>query len=260
VNAQLAALGTGIALEQVEFYTQGPSRPLNRLHQRPFRWVAADARRLAQGDDITYLIDESDGATASGLSSADTTAALERSMRTWDAEECLQKVSLVRRPDTGADPDVFDFLLGFGDLGDPFVADVVAGGWMPRAFFEALVPGGGAGVLAASLTFVFTDAQGIPTDANGDNYLDTSSNEVYFNDNFGTPGGDRANAPWQIDAAFGIDVETIALHEHGHSLGIGHFGPPPEALMNPVFDGVLQQTPLPVDQAGMCAAWASWPR
>ena len=259
-NEQLRAAGMGIAVEQIELFTIGGGRPLNRLHQRQFRWVAGDTRRLAQGDDITYLIDESDGATTSGLTPADTSAAIERALDTWRAEGCLKKVDLVRRADTGADPDVFDFVLGFGGLGDPFLADFVHAGWMPRGFFEALLPGGGGGILAASLTFVFTDGNGQPTDVNGDNYNDTSSNEVYYNDTFGDPNDNRAQSPWGIDVdLFSIDVETIALHETGHSLGIGHFGPPPTALMNPIYAG-RRQAPEAVDRAGMCAVWAGWPQ
>jgi hypothetical protein len=66
--------------------------------------------------------------------------------------------------------------------------------------------------------------------------------------------------PWGINVALpGIDVETVALHENGHSLGIGHFGPPPAAVMNPVYAGI-RHSPLAVDSAGMCSVWASWPK
>ncbi|HEX9669235.1 MAG TPA: matrixin family metalloprotease [Thermoanaerobaculia bacterium] len=259
INDQLGA--EVIRVEQIEFFTIGDGRPSNRIHQQTFRWVAGDTRRLAQGDDITYLIDKSDGATASGLSSTATTAAIERSMRTWDAEQCLDKVDLVRRADKGADPDIFDFFFGFGGFGDPFLADIVNAGWLPRAFFEAVGgPGGGRGILAFSVTFIFVDGAGNPTDINGDNYLDTALNEVYYNDTFGDPGDDRAGNPWGINVPLpGIDVETVALHENGHSLGIGHFGPPPDAVMNPRYAGI-RQTPLDIDHAGMCTVWASWPQ
>ena len=84
--------------------------------------------------------------------------------------------------------------------------------------------------------------------------------EVYYNDNFGTPGGDRADRPWGINVAPpGIDIETVALHENGHALGIGHFGPPPDAVMNPVYGGI-RHAPFAIDKAGMCAVWASWPK
>ena len=63
------------------------------------------------------------------------------------------------------------------------------------------------------------------SDINGDNYVDTAFSEIYYNDNFN----------WGINVIIpGIDVETVALHKSGHSLGVGHFGPPPEAVMNPV--------------------------
>lgn len=261
VNDQLRARGLGIAVEQIQFFTFGEGRPSNRIHQQPFRWVANDPRRLADGDNITYLVDQSDGATASGLTGADTEAAIDRSMATWQTASCMDKVGLVKRPDSGADPDIFDFFFGFGGFGNPFLADIVNAGWLPRAYFEAVGgPGGGRGILAFSVTFVFVDDAGNPTDINGDNYLDSALNEVYYNDNFGNPGGDRAGNPWRIDQQRpAVDVETVSLHENGHSLGLGHFGPPPAAVMNPVYAGINHE-PDAIDHAGMCAVWQSWPQ
>lgn len=259
INQQLASLGLNIAVEQIEFFTIGQGRPSNRIHQQPFRWVANDPRRLADGEKITYLVDQSDGATISGLTNAQTEAAIDRSMTTWEGDSCFQKVNIVKRADGGADPDIFDFFFGFGGFGNPFLADIVSAGWLPRAYFEAVGgPGGGRGILAFSVTFIFVSG-GVPTDINGDNYLDTALNEVYYNDTFGDPGNDRAGNPWGINVALpGIDVETVALHENGHSLGIGHFGPPPAAVLNPRYAGI-RQSPLPADHAGMCTIWSRWP-
>ena len=260
INRDLARRGLGIAVEQIEFFTIGQGRPSNRIHQQPFRWVPNDDRRLADGENITYLVDQSDGATASGLTNAQTETAIDLAMNTWDTENCLKKVDIVKRGDSGADPDIFDSFFGFGSLGDPFLADIVNAGWLPRAFFEAVGgPGGGRGILAFSATFIFTEDDGTPTDINGDNHLDTALNEVYYNNTFGDPGSDRAGNPWGINVALpGIDVETVGLHENGHSLGIGHFGPPPAAVMNPVYAGI-RHLPRAVDRAGMCAVWSSWP-
>jgi hypothetical protein len=259
-NDRLRALGLNVAVEEVELYTLGEGRPLNRLHQSGARRVPGDPRRLADGNNVTYLVDESDGATASGLSAADTEGAIDRALATWQADSCLSKVNLVKRPDTGADPDVFDGLSGFGAVGTPFLADIVEAGWLPRAFFESLAPGGGRGIVAVTLNFTFIDPDtGEPTDVDGDNFLDISFTELYYNDNFGAPGGDRPGNPWGIDVQLPrADVETVALHENGHALGLGHFGPPPVAVMNPRYAGLSQEL-LPIDHAGMCVVWASWP-
>ena len=258
INAQLAARGLNIAIEEVSFFTIGQGRPANRIHQQPFRWVPNDPRRAAQGDDITYVVDVSDGATASLLTSAQTEAAIDRAMVTWDAQKSMRKVALVKRADDGSDNDIFDAFFGYGGFGNPFAADIVNAGWYPKGFFDAVGgPGGGDGILAFSVSFIFTDGFG-PTDINGDNYLDTALNEVYYNDNFGSVGS-RFGNPWGIDIALpGIDVETVSLHENGHSLGLGHFGPPPAAVMNPVFAGI-RHSPMATDRAGMAAVWSSWP-
>jgi len=238
INQQLKSRGLGLAVEAIEFFTIGNGRPSNRIHQQEFRWVANDGRRLAQGIDITYLVDQSDGATASGLTNAQTEPALDRALLTWQNSKPFQKVDLVKR------------------------ADIVEAGWLPRAFFEAVGgPGGGRGILAFSVTFIFQDdVTGIPTDINGDNYLDTALNEVYYNNTFGDPTNDRVGNPWRINQPLpSIDVETVGLHENGHSLELGHFGPPPAAVMNPVYAGI-RQTPMATDLAGMHIVWSSWPK
>jgi hypothetical protein len=250
INGQLKAQGQNLAVEQIEFFTIGAGRPVNRLHQTGSRWVPNDPRRLADGDNITYLVDQSEGATASGLTNAATEAAIDRALATWDSvESCLANVDFVKRPDSGADPDIFDAFFGFGGFGNPFLADIVNAGWYPKSFFEAVIPGGGNGVLAFSVTFVFTGPGGVASDINGDNHLDSALNEVYYNNAFF----------WGINTPIPkVDVETVALHENGHSLDLGHFGPPPAAVMNPVYAGIRHQ-PLPIDHAGMCTVWSSWP-
>ena len=82
---------------------------------------------------------------------------------------------------------------------------------------------------------------------------------MYFNTTFGDPASDRAGSPWVINQPLpAIDVQTVALHENGHSLELGHFGPPPDAVMNPVYAGI-RHAPFPTDDAGMSAVWQSWP-
>lgn len=262
INASLRAVGLKIAVQQIDFFTIGEGRPSARILQNEFRWVANDPRRLADGANITYPVDQSDGATASGLTSAQTEAAIDRAMSTWHANRCMRKVNIVKRSDSGADPDILDSFYGFGGFGNPFLADVVQAGWLPRAFFEAVGgPGGGRGILAFAVTFIFIDdVTGQPTDINGDQYLDTALVEVYYNDNFGNPAGDRADYPWGIDISRpGIDVETVELHENGHSFGLGHFGPPPVAVINPVYAG-LRHSLYPIDSSGLCIVWGSWPK
>lgn len=250
INAQLAELGVNIRLGEIEFYTIGRGRPVNRIHQNGFRWMANDEWREAQGDDITYLVDQSDGATASGLSNVDTEGAIDNAMATWNDLHAMRKVNIIKRADYGVDPDIYDYFYGFGGYGMWWLADIVHAGWYPQAFFEAVGgPGGGEHILAFSVTFYWVDDDtGEPIDKNGDNYIDTALNEVYFNDFFN----------WGIDWEF-FDVETVALHESGHSLCLGHFGPPPVALMNPVYSGIIH-SPYATDVAGINAVWDSWPK
>lgn len=260
-NRDLQAQGYNVAVTAIDFFGFGEGRPSVRIHQQPFRWVAGDPRRVADGNNLTYLVEPTFGNSRSGVTAAQYEAAIDAAFGTWSAEQCLRKVKLVKRAYPGGDVTIFDSFFGFGGFGNPFAADIVNAGFYPRAYFEAVGgPGGGRGILAFSVTFTFTDDNGAPTDINNDQYLDTALNEVYFNDTFGDPANDRVNNPWRINAPLpAIDVQTVGLHENGHSLGLGHFGPPPSAVMNPVYAGI-NWDPDPADKAGMCTIYPRWPR
>lgn len=250
-NGGLKALWMDIQVEQIEVLTLGEGRSSTRLHRQPFRWVSGDPRRNADGSNLTYLVHQ-EGLAGSGLDAKEAEAAIDRAMKSWATTPCFaSKVGMVKRADSGADPDIFDGLLGYGGFGDYRLADVVHAGWMPPAFFDAVNgPGSGETVLAFSVTFIYIGPDGKPSDFNKDGYLDTAANEIYYNEAFawllGTGGG-------------GIDLESVALHELGHSLGIGHIGAPLEAVMNPVYIGAHRSL-NPLDQAALCSVWGAWPR
>ena len=173
-------------------------------------------------------------------------------MTTWDVATTCSDLPINKVIDTGTDPDIVDFFLGFGGFGNFFLADITNAGWLPRGFFDALTPGGGDFILAVTFTFAFG------TDVNGDGFLDTAFKELYYNNNF----------TWGIDANF--DIESVALHENGHSLEQAHFGMifgtipnlrihfAPRTVMNAAYSGI-QQDLTDSDLAGNCTLFGSWP-
>ncbi|HET6341130.1 MAG TPA: matrixin family metalloprotease [Gemmatimonadota bacterium] len=253
-NDALRTQGLGIAAEAIEYFTIGEARPSDRIHAQPFRWVPNDPRRLAQGIDITYIVDQSEGKTFSGLTNAQTEPEIDAAMQTWDAEAALDRVAIFKRADPNRDITIFDFFFCDGRQGNPFAADIVSAGWWDPECF-------GVSTLAFSVTFIFVDDAGNPTDINGDGYLDTALNEVYFNDKWGNPRFDTGGLnPWTVGQQNlpAIDVRTVSFHELGHSLELGHFGPPPDAVMNPVYAGPRIEALSP-DESGLQAVWQSWP-
>jgi hypothetical protein len=249
-NGGLKALWMDIQIEQIELLTLNKCRATSRLHRQPFRWVAGDPRRHADGSNLTYMIHH-DGLATSGLDAAGAETAIDLAMKTWTSTSCFDhKVNVVKRADTGEDPDIFDGLLGYGELGNYRLADIVHAGWMPPSFFDMVSgPGSGDTVLAFSVTFIYIGADGNPTDENKDGYLDTASNEIYYNEGFAWLLGGGGQS---------IDLQSVALHELGHALGIGHIRPPTKAVMNPVYSAV-NQTLSPLDGAALCSIWANWP-
>jgi len=244
-NDDLKAMWMDFRLESVEFFTIGQGRSAARVHQQPFRWVAGDSRRAADGTHLTWAVDESWGdATANGVPAGAVEAAIRRATATWQADSCLDRVGVVERRHLDGDLTVTDFFVGGGSLGDPFAADVVHAGFLPGE-----PPLFRPGTLAFAATYIFVDRDsGEPTDRDGDGYLDVALTEIYYNDDY----------TWGIDAELpAVDVETVVLHEVGHALDLGHFGLPPEAVMNPVYDGPRHDL-KPIDHAGLCAVWQGW--
>jgi hypothetical protein len=244
-NGVLRAEWMDLRAQQVDVLGKGKGKASARLYRQPFRWVAGDPRRGAAGTGMTYRVDTADLA-ASGLDPAEAEAAIDRAMGAWTSGKCFKKAGFAKRPATGADADIFDFAYGYGGYGDYKAADIVHAGFLPSEFFEQVAgPGGGETVVALSVTFIYVDAEGQPTDADGDGYLDTAHNEVYYNQAFSWTDG-------------GMDLETVALHEIGHSLGLSHVDPPPLAVMNPVYAGLKRALYRP-DHSALCSIWSSWP-
>jgi hypothetical protein len=256
-NAALAASGSDLRLAYAEVLTaseeQGQTLFFANVGNKQLTsdWVPFDPRRTWNPTGgITYLVDQSDGATASGLTSAQTEAAIDSAMGTWDFATNCSDTPIFKVADPGVDPDQIDFLLGFGPPpgpGYPF-ADITHGGWTP-----AFLPP----TLGVTFTFIWT-VGGLPTDINNDGKTDTAIREIYYSDNF----------VWNIGA--NIDVETVALHEAGHGLSQAHFGTlfqtnangkfhfAPLAVMNAGYTQV-QQNLKPTDLSGHCSIWGNWP-
>lgn len=254
--------GSNFAIGQIELYTAGRGTPVYRRLRNGFRFVPNDARRNAEGTLIRYMVDSSAsspirGYTTSGLTAAQTEAAISRAMNTWTRQQCMRKVPFSKRyPLALTDPDSVDYwLTGEGDPSKIvlFQADIVHGGWIN------LPPWLGDDILATTFTLFFTDQYGRPTDTDHDGYGDTAWTETYYNDIETYANGSVGVVRWAIDEQLPhYDVESIALHESGHALGLDHFGPSPVAVMNPTYSG-LQQTLLPTDRAGICGLFSSWP-
>ncbi len=247
-NGTLRSMWMDLRVEQVEILTVKRGQASVHIHRQPFRWVANDERRRAEGVQLTYLVDLGDIPAQLGLRAEDAEAAIDRAVQTWGSQSCLRKTPLVKRPDQGGDPDLFDAAFGYGEPGDFGAADVVVAGWLPPGFFDSVVPSGGETVIALSVTFIFVGMDGEPTDVDKNGYLDTAVSEIYFNDAF----------RWTTDQASkeGLDVESVALHELGHSLGLGHINCS-ETVMSGVYAGARTEL-TPQDHAALCAVWGRW--
>lgn len=241
-NDGLRAQGMDYIVQQIDFFNRDGSRSTARLFQQDFRWVPGDGRRGPTAAGLSYLVDESWTAAEGDVDPATVATAVGRAVATWNDDTCLEGAPLRRTKHDGQDVTVFDFLLGVGPFGQPFAADVVVAG-LPAGLEEFLGPD----TLAFSVTFVFVDGSGRPTDADRDGHLDTALNEIYFN----------RSMPWAASAGEeGFDLRTTALHELGHALGLGHFGSPPRSVMNPVYSGI-QQSVQPIDHAALCLLYAN---
>jgi hypothetical protein len=254
VNAALELQGANYRVAQAEWLG---ANELGRVvffsdrgnKQLPVDFVPNDPRR-GGGSAISYIIDQTEG-SVDGLTVAQTSAAIDRAMATWDSQKCSQGLTIPRVPDQPNDIGVVEFLNGLG--GSPIVyADLQHTGWLPPGILPPRV-------LAVTFTFIFVDANG-PTDIDNNGSIDAAFREVLYND--------HPTIVWRIDAD--VDVETVALHESGHGLSQEHFGAAfatiengklhfsPRAVMNAGYSGV-QQALTGSDAGGHCSNWGSWP-
>jgi hypothetical protein len=255
MNAKLEADGSIFLAAYAEYITLGDSGEVgqtvffnDRVKQLGAHFVPGDPRRGGR-TNITYLVDQAEGAI-DGLTVAQTTASIDRAMATWNGVNC-SSIPITKLADIpGLDIGIIESLLG--QPGGPFfLADITHAGWLPANVL-------GNNVLAATFTFIFVSAPGVPTDIDNNGKIDVAFREILYNDRF----------LWRINSD--IDIETVALHEVGHGLSQGHFGKAfltnsngkihfaPRAVMNAAYSGV-QQSPAGTDNGGHCSIWGSWP-
>jgi hypothetical protein len=257
INANLEANGADHRVEYAEYLTSADSNEAGQTvffsdrgnKQLSSHFVPGDPRRGGR-TDITYIVDQAEGAI-DGLTVAQTTAAIDRAMATWNGVKC-STIPITKIPDIpGLDLGIVEFLLG--QVGGPFfLADITHAGWLPAG----VLPNN---VIAVTFTFIFISGPGgPPTDIDNNNKFDVAFREILYNNAF----------LWRING--NIDVETVALHESGHGLSQDHFGKAfitgsngklhfaPRAVMNAAYSGI-QQDIKGTDNGGHCSIWAKWP-
>jgi hypothetical protein len=256
MNVRLETNGAEYRVDYAEYITADDSGEIGQIvffnnlgnKQLGAHFVQGDPRRGGR-TNITYIVDQAEGAI-DGLTTEQTTTAIDRAMATWNGITC-STLPISKQPNiSDVDLGVIEFLNGLG--GSPFFfADITHAGWLPAG----ILPNN---IIAVTFTFVFGDSTGL-TDIDNNGKLDTAFREILYNDNFG----------WRVNGA-NIDVETVALHEVGHGLSQAHFGTlfqtlpngkihfSPRAVMNAGYTGV-QRSIGETDNAGHCSIWGSWP-
>jgi hypothetical protein len=268
INVKLQSEGKEYRIAYAEYITSGEGNEIGQTvyardvgnKQLDADFVPFDPRRAdwsgpvdGPNDNITYAIDQTGdavppSAVVNGLTAAQTTAAIQSAMSTWNSQQCSD-LDITQNPDYGQDLGYLAYLYGLG--GSLYIAADIMHDGFRQVDFEG-------GVIAATYTFIFVDDAGNPTDVDRNGKADVAFREIYYDPSW----------LWQIDAD--IDVETIALHESGHGLSQAHFGKvfitnangklhfSPRAVMNAVYGGVLHDL-LGSDIGGHCSIWANWP-
>jgi hypothetical protein len=227
------------------------------------RWVTNDNRRNWNGDndlnDIDWL-SFTPFAIANGT--FNTTPIYQAMYNKWETGGTCKTLNIDQTPYTSAmgNPSL---ILGIGGPpADEPLADVAVIGFLPASIFNSIF--GSPNVLGVAFSFVFINpdtGEPIKTTRGKE---DKAFTEVWFNDGF----------TWSLGAAPGkIDLESVILHEFGHTLNLGHFGIlqafttngstryvyQPVNTMNALYIGEPRNFLGQNDKGNYCEAWGSWP-
>lgn len=249
-------------LLKAEFLTSGRSKSegmtilYNDKKTKPdAEFVAIDPRRGAS-KMLTYAVGDV-LTTDFGITHDAVNNAIDRAMQSW-SKVSHNKIQL-QKIYTTENLGYVSGALGFGGYGQN-IADIQHAGFLPADFFNLLTPGGGDFILAVTFTFIYFDENGLPTDIDQNGFNDVAFRETYYNDNFN----------WRNSNSLDYDIETVALHETGHALGLSHFGKGilckdgkvrfnPRAVMNAVYVDALRQ-PKEEDRSFLWSVWKNWNR
>jgi len=263
INSRLEARGSKLRLGSAYFFTIGQGVPDFRRLRSGLRWT---------GRQLTYILDENGFQNVPGNASpAQIEQALVNARSTWEqVSNAFIRTTRIANP--GGNIEFLDQIIKDPngvcvDIADPNwpgpVAHIVTAGWIDPEYFSNCL---GSDQIVA-VTFSFFDAAA--PDLNHDNYTDLLYVEQYFNPAFAYTTTDAV----YLDLSAPLDVESVVLHENGHSLGLDHTGGPnpnqpfvvhpngrlfsPTAVMNPAYAGGERRSLLPLDIAALRTLYAT---
>lgn len=292
INASLALAGSNVRIAKAEFivdvdgHNEATSQTVfanDRARGIGSEWVVRDPRRdgrvgiswaFGSSRPSNPFVRNADGSGVRQLTLAEQATFMEEGMNAWDAVQCSSAPVARVGITAGTDPDMLDeFFRGLPPSANYVQpADIVQSSWQPSFFFRNIAiffdmpPASGDNILGVTFTLVFVDADGNPTDIDGNGKDDIGLAELFYNARFFWGNSGASNV---------VDIYSIVAHESGHAFGLGHFGKvfvtkkaasdgisisdikvAPEALMNALYITGRSEI-LGTDNSSFCQIWGS---